>query len=135
MKDQQREREEAIEKPWLIARRKREWQRFRTALHNVGLFATCFWGGTVARFEELPAQIAWPPPHLSRMREHHTEERKALREAHLAVVHELKVKYGLGTEEDELQESHVCVERRLLEEVLRGGQVPLDDDIEASRVP
>jgi hypothetical protein len=132
MKDQQREREEAIEKPWLMARRKREWQRFKIALHNMGLFATCFWGGTVARFEGLPAQIAWPPSHLSRMRDHHTEERKALREAHLAVVNELKVKYGGGAEEDGLQESHVCVEKRLLEEVLGKVHVLLKNNTEES---
>ena len=126
MRSQQREREEAIENPWLVARRRREWQRAMTVLRNVGRFVTCFWGGTVARFDELPPQIYWPPPHLTRMREHHAEERKALKEAHLAVVHELRAKYGFhaetGGEGDGQEENHVCVERRLLQEVL--GAVP-----------
>lgn len=137
MKSQQREREEAIEKPWLIARRKREWQRARAAMKNVGLFVTCFWGGTVARFEELPPQIAWPPPHLTRMREHHAEEKKALHEAHLAVVHELRVKYGfpVAGEGEGQEENHVCVEKRLLQEVLGGEPMELDDMGEESRVP
>jgi hypothetical protein len=138
MKSQQRKREEAIEKPWLVARRRREWERAVTTMKNIGLFATCFWGGTVARFNELPPQIAWPPPHLTRMREHHAEERKALSEAHLAVVHELRVKYGfdLGEGEGEVQpEYHVCVERRLLQEVLSGDSMELEDVGEESRDP
>jgi hypothetical protein len=135
MRERQRESEGDIEKPWLVARRRREWQRARAVMHNIGLFMTCFWGGTVARFEELPPQIPWPPPHLTRMRKHHAEERKALREAHLAVVHELRVKYGLDGEEDGLQESHVCVERRLLQEVLGDVPIPSDDIVEDSQVP
>ena len=140
MKSQQREREETIEKPWLVARRRREWQRTVAAMKNVGLFVTCFWGGTVARFEELPPQIAWPPPHLTRMREHHAEERKALSEAHLAVVHELRVRYGIDLGEGEGEgegqhQPHVCVERRLLQEVLGGEPMELEDIGEESRVP
>jgi hypothetical protein len=135
MRERQRESEEAIEKPWLIARRRREWQRAMVGLRNVGLFVTCFWGGTVARFEELPLEIPWPPPHLTRMREHHAEERKALREAHLAVVHELHVKYGLEGETDGVQDNHVCVERRLLQEVLGEIPIPLGDIREGSQVP
>jgi hypothetical protein len=140
MKAQQREREEAIEGPWLAARRRREWQRTVTAMKNVGLFVTCFWGGTVARFNELPPQIAWPPPHLTRMREHHAEESKALSEAHLAVVHELQVRYGfdlgVGEGEGEAQpQHHICVERRLLQEVLGGEPMELEDIEEESRVP
>jgi hypothetical protein len=135
MKEEQREREGAIEQLWLLARRRREWQRVRVVLHNTGLFVTCFWGGTVARFEEVPPQIAWPPPHLSRMREHHAEERKALKEAHLAVVHELRVKYGFEAEGDEQPDQHVCVERRLLQEVLGEVPIPSDYSTEDSRVP
>ena len=137
MQLQQREHEEAIEKPWLIARRRREWQRTVVAMKNIGLFVTCFWGGTVARFNELPPQIAWPPPHLTRMRTHHAEERNALSEAHLAVVQELRVKYGFPVEADAEgaeQEVHVCVERRLLQEVLGGEPMELDDMGEGSRV-
>ena len=135
MKSQQREREEAIENPWLIARRRREWQRAVAAMKNIGLFVTCFYGGRVARFNEVPPQIAWPPPHLTRMREHHAEEKKALSEAHLAVVQELRVKYGFPVPEGEQQESHVCVERRLLQEVLGGEPMELEEVVEESQVP
>lgn len=138
MQSQQREREEAIAKPWLIARRRREWQRTVVAVKNIGLFVTCFWGGTVTRFDELPPQISWPPPHLTRMQIHHAEERNALSEAHLAVVQELRVKYGFPVETDAEgaeQEVHVCVERRLLQEVLGGEPMELDDMGDESRVP
>ncbi len=127
MRERQREREEAIEKPWLVARRRREWKRAMAVFRRAGVFFTCFCCGTVARFDELPPEIAWPPPHLTRMREHHAEEREALREAHLAVAHELRVKYMLEAEEDVEKQQHVCVERRLLQEVIGDGPIPLDD--------
>jgi hypothetical protein len=122
----QRELEEAIEQPWLVARRRRQWQRFMSVMRNFGLFSTCFCGGTVARFEEPLPEIPWPPPSLTRMRKHHSEERKALREAHLAVVHELRIKYNINAGAEEEPETHVCVERRLLEEVL--GKLPSPSD-------
>lgn len=137
----QREREAAIETPWLTARRRREWQRAAVVFRNIGIVLTCFYGGRVARLEELPPQVPWPPPHLTRMREHHAEEQKALKEAHLAVVHELGVKFGLENpaelqlEGQGQQEQHVCVERRLLEEVLGGASIPLGDGAEGSEVP
>lgn len=124
---QQREREEAIEKPWLIARRRRQWQRAMAGLRNVGIFLTCFCGGTVARFEGLPHEILWPPPSLTRMREHHEEAMKALREAHLAVVQELRLKYMLNDEEEGQLEKHICVERRLLQEVLDEMSIPSNE--------
>jgi hypothetical protein len=126
MQEGQREREETIEKPWLIARRRREWQRVMAALRSAGIVLTCFWGGTVAHLDEAPPEIPWPPPHLTRMKEHHAGERKALREAHLAVLHELRAKYMLEAEEDGQPENHVCVERRLLQEVL--GEVPVSSE-------
>jgi hypothetical protein len=122
----QRECEEAIEQPWLVARRRRQWQRAAAVLRSVGIFLTCFCCGTVARFEELPPEIPWPPPSLTRMREHHAEERKALREAHLAVVHELRVKYMFDAEEEGRPEKHVCVDRRLLQGV--SGEEPIPSD-------
>jgi hypothetical protein len=61
------------------------------------------------------------------MREHNAEERKALREAHLAVVHELRVKYMFDAEEEGQPEKHVCVERRLLQEVLGEALTPSDE--------
>ncbi|KAK3360680.1 hypothetical protein B0T25DRAFT_565562 [Lasiosphaeria hispida] len=132
MRDQQREREAAIEVPWLAARRRRDWQRIVTMLRVAGVVLTCFCGGSVAHLDEVPPRIPWPPPHLIRIKEDHAEERKALREAHLAVVRELRVKYGLhGGEEDgdagEQQggeEDHVCAERKLLNEVLGKTPVP-----------
>jgi hypothetical protein len=127
MRARQREREGAIEQPWLIARRRRQWQRAMAVLRSVGIFLTCFCGGTIARLEELPPEIPWPPPSLTRMREHHAEERKALREAHLAVVHELRVKYMFDAEEEGQPEKHVCVERRLLQEVLGEAPIPSDE--------
>jgi hypothetical protein len=94
-------------------------------LRSVGIFLTCFCCGSVARFEELPPEIPWPPPSHTRMREHHAEERKALREAHLAVVHELRVKYMLDAEEE--PEKHVCVDRRLLQGVTGEEPIPSDE--------
>jgi len=148
MRDRQRERETAIESPWLAARRRREWERFAAVTRGAGVILTCFWGGTVAHIDEMPPQVPWPPPHLARIKENHAEERKALREAHLAVVRELQVKYGFyeggeggdGDEDGDGEEiyrrkmdmEHVCVERKLLGEVT--GKVPLsgEDDVDES---
>jgi hypothetical protein len=129
MREGQRERESAIEGPWLVARRRREWQRATTAIRNVGIFVTFFWCGTVARFEEVPPQVAWPPPNLTRMRYHHEEERTALHEAHLAVVNELRAKYKLEDEtETATRDSHRCVERRLLQDVIGEHSNDMDMD-------
>ncbi len=122
MREGQREREGTIEKPWLIARRNREWERFLVRLRGFGTLLTCFWGGTVADLEEVPPQIPWPPPHLTRMKEHHADEKKALHEAHLAVVDELHSKYKF-----EVKEKHVCIERRLLVEAVGELPIPSDD--------
>jgi hypothetical protein len=134
MQDQQREREGAIEKPWLMARRRREWQRFLARSRVLGIVFTCFWGGTVANLPDIPPEVLWPPPHLTRMKEHHAEERKALREAHLTVVNELRVKHQIGASANEdgdvgveAEAEHVCVERRLLAEVFGDGPIPSDD--------
>ncbi|KAK1756631.1 hypothetical protein QBC47DRAFT_380286 [Echria macrotheca] len=144
MRDHQRERETAIELPWLAARRRREWERFTTVMRGAGVVLTCFWGGTVAHVDEMPPQVPWPPPHLARIKENHAEERKALREAHLAVVRELQVKYGFyegdadrdGDEDGEdkqrerIDAQHVCVDRKLLGDGM--GRLPLagEDDVD-----
>jgi len=135
MRERQREREAAIEVPWLAARRRREWQRVSAVARGAATVMTCFWGGSVAHVDEVPPRVPWPPPHLARIQEEHAGEREALRSAHLAVVHELWTKYGLhapGQEEsgDECVDKmeHVCVERKLLAEVL--GAVPLPGEDE-----
>jgi len=129
MQDSQREREAAIEKPWLLARRRREGQRALAVLNRLGTIATCYWGGTVAHLPEVPPEVPWPPPHLSRMRDHHAGERSALRDAHLAVVDELRVKHKCEVNDEGLpiKEQHVCVERALLLEVIGDGPVPTND--------
>jgi len=129
MQEQQREQEGAIERPWLMARRQRNWQRFLASVRVAGTVLTCFWGGTVASLEEIPSEVPWPPPHLTRMQERHAEERKALREAHLAVVHELRVKHKVDTDEDGMSPvEHVCVEQSLLLEIQGHGLIPSSDD-------
>ncbi|KAH8886593.1 hypothetical protein GQ53DRAFT_809615 [Thozetella sp. PMI_491] len=128
MQERQREREGTIERPWLIARRRREWERFMTTLKGFGTLATCFWGGTVGSLEQLPPQVPWPPPHLTRMKEDHANERKALSDAHLAVVEDLRKKYMFELSEDgEAQVPHICIERRLLIEVSGDIPIPTDD--------
>jgi hypothetical protein len=52
------------------------------------------------------------------MKENHEQERQALREAHLAVVKELGVRYGMMDGGAEVEEGHVCVEKRLLDKIL-----------------
>jgi hypothetical protein len=118
IRERQREAEGAIKKPWLIARRRREWERFVVWTQGFASVMTCFWGCTVGDLEEIPPQIPWPPPHLKRMKEHHADESKALYEAHLAVVEELHTKYKFEAKED-----HVCVERKLLMEIQGQSQI------------
>jgi hypothetical protein len=154
MRHRQCERETAIESPWLAARRRREWERFAAVTRGAGVVLTCFWGGTVAHLDEVPPQVPWPPPHLARIKKDHAEERIALRDAHLAVVRELQIKYGFyegveggGGDEDgdgdgdgdgeethrqKVDMEHVCVERKLLGEVMGKVPVPGEDDVDES---
>lgn len=139
MREQQREREATISTPWLLARRRRRWQRMLATARVVATVATCYWGGTAAELPEVPPEVPWPPPHLERIREGHAEERKALREAHLGVVRELQLKHnfdvrmGDDTAEDGADgaevppKEHVCVERSLLVEVFGEGVIPHRD--------
>ena len=86
-------------------------------------------------------------------KEDHAEERRALREAHLAVVRELQVRYGFyegvvdaegdgeGDEDGDgdgregihrygMDMEHVCVERKLLGEVMGKMPLPGEDDVD-----
>jgi len=140
MRDRQREREAAIEVPWLAARRRREWQRVSAIASGAATIMTCFWGGSVARVDEVPPRVPWPPPHLARIQEVHAGEREALREAHLAVVRELYTNYGFdlprreeGDDHDGHDEmEHVCIEPRLLAEVLGTMPLPGEDEDDAA---
>lgn len=137
MREEHRALERAIERPWLLARRRRQWERFAAVVRRFNTVATCFYGGTVGHLDEVPPQVPWPPPHLTRMKEHHADAARALHEAHRAVVDDLRTKHQCELDDEGRPRSkHVCVNRSLLLDEGRGGgcgedgPVPTDDDAE-----